>query len=49
MQQETSSSEVRDYFGMTSPEFRQEWPQLSQDEQNWFKQAVGEQQITEGR
>ena len=39
--------QVKNFFEETSvPQFMKEWKELDKDEQEWFKEAVGEQ-VTE--
>jgi hypothetical protein len=34
--------EVKEFFGMTMEEMREEWKDLSKEDQEYFKTAVGE-------
>jgi len=33
-------NQIRDYFGMTTKQLREEWAELSEDEKNFFRENV---------
>lgn len=37
-----SLKEIKEFFGMTMPEFKEEWAPLNDAEREYFKLAVGE-------
>lgn len=39
---EATLLQIKEYFGMSSAEAKEEWTELSADDKSYFKKAVGE-------